>query len=78
VPQDFRHLGGAGRAGGHERGIRRVQPPRPVTSASAAPRGVRRSPSFSVCRRSSTYRMSGSCPVVARSCSSLPRSRQAP
>ena len=45
-------------------------PPRPIISASAAACGVRRSPSLSMCRRSSTYRMSRSCPVVARSCSS--------
>jgi hypothetical protein len=32
--------------------------------------GVRRSPSLSVCRRSSTYRMSGSCPTLASSCPS--------
>jgi len=37
MPQDFQHLGGAGRAGGHERDIRRVQP------APADHLGVRRS-----------------------------------
>ena len=37
-------------------------PSRPVISASAAPCGVRRSPSLPVCRRSSTYHVSGSCP----------------
>jgi hypothetical protein len=42
-------------------------PSRPITSASDTPRGVRRSPSLSVCRRSSTYRMSGSRPAVALS-----------
>ena len=48
-----------------------------VVVARRVPR-VRRSPSLSVCRRSSTYRMSGSCPIVTRLCSSLRRSRQAP
>jgi len=70
MPQDFQHLGSACRPGGNERRVRGCSGPRPIASASAAPCGVRRSPSLSVCRRSSTYRISWSCPGVAVSCSS--------
>ena len=68
VPQDLQHLGGARHAGRHERGIRRVQPVPPDHLSLCHSLRVRRSPSLPVCRRSSTYRMSRSCPAVAPSC----------
>jgi len=51
VPHDFQHLGGACRAGGNKRSVGGCSKSRPIFSASAAPAGVRRSPSLSVRRR---------------------------
>ena len=71
VPHDFHHLGGACRAGGNERIVGRVQQvPAGFLGVCGSLRG-KASASLSVCRRHSTYRMGGSCPAVAPSCSPL-------
>jgi len=72
VPHDFQHLGGACRAGGNERTVGRVQQvPAGLLGVCGSLRGKAIAP-LSECRRHSTYRMGGSCPAVAPSCSPLP------
>ena len=72
MPHDFQHLGGACRAGGNERTVGRVQQvPAGLLGVCGSLRGKAIAP-LSECRRHSTYRMGGSCPAVAPSCSPLP------
>lgn len=60
------------RAGGNERIVGRVQQvPAGLLGVCGSLRG-KASASLSVCRRHSTFRMGGSCPAVAPSCSPLP------
>jgi hypothetical protein len=71
MPHDFQHLGGACRAGGNERIVGRVQQvPAGLLGVCGSLRGKAIAP-LSECRRHSTYRMGGSCPAVAPSCSPL-------
>jgi hypothetical protein len=66
------HLGGACRAGGNERIVGRVQQvPAGLLGVCGSLQGKAIAP-LSECRRHSTYRMGGSCPAVAPSCSPLP------
>jgi hypothetical protein len=72
VPHDFQHLGGACRADGNERIVGRVQQvPAGLLGVRGSLRGKAIAP-LSECRRHSAYRMGGSCPAVAPSCSPLP------
>lgn len=73
VPHDFQHLGGACRADGNERIVGRVQQvPAGLLGIRCSLRGKAIAP-LSECRPHSAYRMGGSCPAVAPSCSPLAR-----